>query len=103
MFSDPNKEHNAQHQLSMTQQGFNEMVEEFFQKFELNCQAAGYSTGHNSYLIELLERNLKCDIVKTIYMQDLPKNYEGWKRKAICLDQQECWWRSMFPTTASPC
>lgn len=90
-FSDPNKERNAQHQLSTTRQGFNKTAEEFFQKFELNCQAAGYSTGHNSYLIELLERNLKHDIVKMIYMQDLPRDYEGWKRKAIRLDQQEDW------------
>src|SRR4051812_48905105 len=102
-FSDPNKERNAQHQLSTTRQGFNETAEEFFQKFELNHRAAGYSTGHDSYLIEFLERNLKRDIVKTIYMQDLPKNYEGGKRKAICLDQQEGRWRSRFPTTASPC
>jgi hypothetical protein len=88
-FSDPNKERNAQHQLSTTRQGFNETAEEFFQKFELNRRAAGYSTGHDSYLIELLERNLKRDIVKTIYTQDLPDTYEGWKRKAIRLDQQE--------------
>src|SRR3954467_13043013 len=66
-FSDPNKEKNAQHQLSTTCQGFNEMVEEFFQKFKLNHQAARYLTGHNSYIIELLEHNLKHDIVKTIY------------------------------------
>src|SRR3954465_9017979 len=102
-FSDPNKERNAQHQLSTTHQGFNETAEEFFQKFELNCRAASYSTGHDSYLIELLERNLKRDIVKMIYMQDLPETYKGWKRKVIHLDQQECRWRSMFPTTASPC
>src|SRR3954465_5836641 len=98
-FSDPNKERNAQHQLSTTCQGFNETAEEFFQKFELNRRATGYSTGHDSYLIELLERNLKRDIVKTIYTQDLPEDYEGWKRKAIRLDQQECRWHSMFPTT----
>src|SRR5205823_4732541 len=82
-FSDPNKERNTQHQLSTTHQGFNEMAEEFFQKFKLNCQATSYSTGYNSYLIELLERNLKYDIVKMIYMQDLPEDYEGWKRKVI--------------------
>src|SRR3954468_23345570 len=35
-FSDPNKERNAQHQLSTTRQGFSETTEEFFQKFELN-------------------------------------------------------------------
>src|SRR4051812_12952319 len=64
-FSDPNKECNAQHQLSTTHQGFNETAEEFFQKFELNCQAASYLTSHDSYLIELLERNLKRNIVKT--------------------------------------
>ena len=74
-FSDLNKEHNTQYQLSTTQQGFNEIAEEFFQKFELNHQAASYSTGHDLYLIELLERNLKCDIMKTIYMQDLPEDY----------------------------
>src|SRR5205823_6253168 len=101
-FSDPNKERNVQHQLSTTRQGFTETAEEFFQKFELNRRAAGYSTGHDSYLIELLERNLKRDIVNTIYTQDLPEDYEGWKRKAIRLDQQERRWRSMFPTTASP-
>lgn len=101
-FSDPNKERNAQHQLSTTRQGFNESAEEFFQKFELNRRAAGYSTGHDSYLIELLERNLKRDIVKTIYTQDLPDSYEGWKRKAIRLDQQERRWRSMFPANAPP-
>src|SRR4051812_25650715 len=50
-FSDPNKEHNAQHQLSTTCQGFNKTAEEFFQKFKLNHQAVGYSTGHDSYLI----------------------------------------------------
>src|SRR3954470_23825146 len=72
-FSDPNKEHNVQHQLSTTRQGCNETAEEFFQKFELNRRAASYSTGHDSYLIELLERNLKRDIVKTIYTQDLPE------------------------------
>src|SRR3954469_20188658 len=66
-FSNPNKEHNVQHQLSTTHQGFNETAEEFFQKFELNCQATDYSNGHNSYLIKLLECNLKCGIVKTIY------------------------------------
>src|SRR4051812_31320102 len=32
-FHDPNKERNVQHQLSTTCQGFNEMAEEFFQKF----------------------------------------------------------------------
>src|SRR4051812_38091194 len=35
-FTDPNKEHNVQYQLSTTHQGFNETAEEFFQKFELN-------------------------------------------------------------------
>src|SRR3954468_2447628 len=45
-FSDPNKECNVQHQPSTTGQGINETVEEFFQKFELNCQAAGYLTSH---------------------------------------------------------
>src|SRR3954466_8363579 len=84
-FSDPNKEQNAQHQLSTTHQGFNETAEEFFQKFKLNHQATGYSTSHDLYLIELLEHNLKCNIIKTIYTQYLPKTYKGWKRKAICL------------------
>src|SRR3954470_2969349 len=88
-FSDPNKERNAQHQLFTTHQGFNETAEEFFQKFELNHQAAGCSTGHDSFLIELLENNLKHNIIKTIYTQDFPKTYKGWKRKAIHLDQQE--------------
>src|SRR4051812_32976102 len=78
------------------------MAEEFFQKFELNCQAPSYLTSHDLYLIELLEHNLKCNIVKTIYTQDLPETYKGWKRKAIQLDQQECCWHSMFPTTTSP-
>src|SRR4051812_12327890 len=82
-FSDPNKECNAQHQLSTTQQGFNETAEEFFQKFKLNCSTTGYSTGHDLYLIKLLERNLEHDIEKTIYMQDLPETYEGWARKVI--------------------
>src|SRR3954471_13988077 len=82
-FIDPNKECNAQHQLLTTHQCSNETAEEFFQKFELSCQAASYSTGHDSYLTKLLECNLKHDIVKTIYTQDLPETYEGWKRKAI--------------------
>src|SRR4051812_23952636 len=43
-FSDPNKEHNMQHQLLTTHQRFSETAEEFFQKFELNCQATGYLT-----------------------------------------------------------
>lgn len=55
-FSDPNEEHNAQHQLSTMHQGFNESTQVFvfFQKFDLNRQATRYQRGQDSYLIELL-------------------------------------------------
>ncbi|TDL23737.1 hypothetical protein BD410DRAFT_148177 [Rickenella mellea] len=100
-FEDPNKQRNAQIALSNTRQGLQETAEAFFQRFELNRRAAGYTTGYDQYLMELLERNLKNDIVRTIYSQDLPGDYAGWKKKAIQLDQQGRRLRSMFPTTQS--
>ncbi|TDL13462.1 hypothetical protein BD410DRAFT_707555, partial [Rickenella mellea] len=100
-FEDPNKQRNAQIALSNTRQGLQETAEAFFQRFELNRWTAGYTTGYDQYLMELLERNLKTDIVCTIYSQDLPADYAGWKKKAIQLDQQGRRLRSMFPTTQS--
>lgn len=96
-FEDPNKGRNAQHKLATTRQGQNETAEAFFQRFELNRRAAGYTTGHDDYLIQVLETNLKRDIVKTIYTQELPVNYDNWKKRAIQIDQQERRWKAMFP------
>lgn len=98
-FEDPNKARNAQHKLATTRQGSTETAEAFFQRFELNRRAAGYIDGHDHYLIQVLEMNLKRDIVKSIYTQELPEDYEGWKRRAVQIDQQYRRWNSMFPAS----
>jgi hypothetical protein len=88
-FKDPNQLATSQHKLSKLMQGKN-TAEEFFGEFDQLRRLAGYSEGHDQYLIELLERALKSSIVYKIYSSDpLPTTYQEFRLKALRLDALE--------------
>src|ERR1700677_4752370 len=85
-FSDTNKTKNAQNKLAdFKQKG--QTAEEFFTLFDQYRRAAGYQTGHDAYLIQLLETNLNPGLIETIYRSDtVPTTYNEWKAKCIRID-----------------
>jgi hypothetical protein len=89
-FTDPNIAANSAIKLPELRQG-SDTADEFFKKFELLANKAGYHpiTDWN-YTRTLLERNLHRSIVEKIYMRDpLPTGYNAWKRAAIDIDGLE--------------
>lgn len=81
-FTNPNEQPDAQAKLSSLRQG-SKTVEEFFLEFDTLRRLAGYASGHDAYLIELLEKALHREIITTIYASDtLPTTFDSWRKKA---------------------
>lgn len=85
-FGNPNEKKDAQRKLSEYKQG-SRTAEEFFQTFEQLRRQAGYEKDHDQYLIELLELNLRRELVQAVYNgESLPEDYGGWREKATRID-----------------
>lgn len=85
-FGDPNKQQTAQLELSLFRQKDDMTAVEFFSKFDILVRKAGYSQGHDEYLIQLLEHNLQIKLVEKVTMLEIPENYKAFKERARRLD-----------------
>jgi hypothetical protein len=86
-FLDSQEAKEAQRKLDTLKQG-SLSAEEFFQQFENLRLRAGYEgKQHDSYLVNLLEKNFNRDTARTITVQPSPpETYEAWKKVAIRVD-----------------
>jgi hypothetical protein len=85
-FLDSNKDKNAQARLEELYQG-SQSAEEFFTLFDQYRRAAGYNTGHDQYLISLLEKRLNRGLITSMYgMPTIPTNLAGYKKAIIQFD-----------------
>lgn len=82
LFKDKNEETNAQIKLNSLKQSDFRTLEEFFQHFEIYFQTCGYDK-HHKYLIELMQRAVKPEIVRGVFMRGGAITYEDWKEKAL--------------------
>src|SRR5580704_8724678 len=89
-FTDPNIAANSAIKLPELRQG-GDTADEFFKKFELLANKAGYHPATDwNYVRTLLEHNLHRSVVEKIYMRHpLPDGYNAWKRAAIEIDGLE--------------
>ena len=84
-FIDPNKQRNAQMALENLHQG-RMTAEEFFTQFDQTRRTAGYDTGHDGYLISLLERALNPKLVQDMYVGGIPSTYALYRERATVQD-----------------
>jgi hypothetical protein len=81
-FTNPNKAKDAHTELTHMRQG-NKTAEEFFASFDQHRRAAGYVTGYDEFLIQLLESAINRDLLDKVYAGGIPSSYDDWKKRAI--------------------
>ena len=68
----------------------NSTAEEFFQQFDILSRSAGYSTDHNHFLIDLVERNMRFSLIEKIYSSgSIPDTLTDYRKHIIALDTLE--------------
>lgn len=100
-FAEKNKKQTAQQELvSFCQAG--RTAEEFFQQFDQLCRKAGYHTGHDEFLIELIKTAVHESLVRKVFsMEKLPDTYALWKEKILLFDKAERQFKSILQSRGS--